>query len=348
MELTLTGERTELPFEAFDGAVRIEPVPGGVPAIVRPLDPLLASDTDHFVGWFAASKEQLDHVAATHGALLFRGFPVSTTEDFSRAIAHYPTNDLTYIGGATPRGQLAPRIYESTTSPQQMYLAMHQEMAYLPSFPRMIAFWSHRSAWAGGETLLADFREMRRRVPQHLLEQIAARGVRYERNFRAPGDDIDPVLGQIHKPWTLAFATDDPAEAERACRSVGLEPIWREDGSLSTAFTAPGFVEHPITGETVWFNHVASQSADHHMFGPVWEQLDAFYGADRPRPYRTTFGDGGAFDPADIDELYRIFESITHSLRWSDGDLLLIDNIMTAHGRNPYEGERDLQVALLG
>ena len=31
----------------------------------------------------------------------------------------------------------------------------------------------------------------------------------------------------------------------------------------------------------------------------------------------------------------------------SDGDLLLVDNFVTGHGRNAYTGVRDVQVALL-
>jgi alpha-ketoglutarate-dependent taurine dioxygenase len=330
-----------------DGVVRIDVHPGGVPALIRPDDPALAGDAEAFIDWFRANKEPLDRLAATHGALKFRGFALATSDHFARAIDHYPTNDLNYIGGATPRGQIAARIYESTAAPKQLDLCLHQEMAYLPKFPRMIAFFSVTSAWAGGETLLADFRELGRRIPRRFWDEVAARGVRYERNFRAPGE-MDPTLGVMHKTWPDTFATHDPAEAERACRSVGLDPVWRDDGSLSTLYTARGFIEHPLTGDTIWFNHIASQMMNRQMLGPFFELFHAHYGDGRPRAYHTTYGDGGAIDPADVENLYVVFECITQSFRWHDGDLLLIDNIMTAHGRNAYEGERDLQVALLG
>ena len=37
----------------------------------------------------------------------------------------------------------------------------------------------------------------------------------------------------------------------------------------------------------------------------------------------------------------------TIAVPWQNGDILMIDNILTFHGRNPYTGHRDVQVALL-
>jgi len=330
-----------------DDRIRIDIHPGGVPAFIRPRDERLGRDLDVFVAWFAARKEDLDRLAAVHGALLFRGFPLRDTAAFQRAVDHYPTNDINYMGGVAPRGQLAPRIFESTRAPKAWDLVVHQEMAYLPLFPRMVAFFSRKSAWAGGETVVADFRELERRLPRRLWDAVKTRGVRYERNFRAPGP-AEPWREILHKTWPAAFETEDPQAAEAACRSVGLEPVWCADGSLSTYYTAPGFIKHPLTGETVWFNQIASQVMNKRTLGAQWEAYHAHYGETLTGPFRPTYGDGGPIATEDMNELYIVLDSLIQAFRWEDGDLMLIDNIVTAHGRNPYEGERDLQVALLG
>lgn len=330
-----------------EGQVRIDVHPGGVPAFLYPLDQRLARDVDAFIRWFSAHKADLDHLAARHGALLFRGFPLKGTEDFQRSINHYPTNDMTYIGGVAPRGQIAERVFESTRAPKEWNLVLHQEMAYLPRFPRMIAFFSKKAAWAGGETILADFRDLESRLPRRLWDQVKARGVRYERNFRAP-EDIQPWRAILHKTWMDAFGTDDPTAAEAACRSVGLQPVWQDDGSLSTFYTSPGFMEHPLTGETVWFNHIASQTLNHRTLGRQWAEYRDHYGDHLKGPFNPTYGDGEPFDPEDLEALYLVLDSLIQACRWQEGDLLLVDNILTAHGRSPYEGEREVQVALLG
>ncbi len=329
--------------------VRIDIHPGGVPAIIRARDPRLKSDLDAFVAWFAQNKSVFDRLAVAHGALLFRDFPVRGTEAFGRAIDHYPTNDLNYVGGASQRSGIAGRVMETTNAPKHWPFQMHQEMAYLPRYPRMIAFYCNVAPPAGGETLVADFRLLEHRLPRRFWDEVKTRGVRYARNFRAPGE-IDPVRAKMHNTWTAAFQTEDAASAEAACRGVGLEPRWESDGSLTALFTAPGFTHHSLTGQTVWFNHIASQTQNLRNKGAEqWALYNLHYGAgDKPRPYFTTYGDGGEVDPEDVEDLQLTIEAITQSLRWEQGDILLIDNVLTAHGRAPFDGVRDIQVALLG
>ena len=322
--------------------------PGGLPLIVRPRDPRLATDIDAFVDWFHAGKNHFDRLASVHGALLLRGFPLRETQDFQRAMERYPLNNLGYTAGYVPRRQLAERVFESTQAPRQHALRLHQEMSYLPSFPRMLSFFSRRSASVGGETPLADCRELERRLPRRLWEGVKARGVRYERNYAAPGSQADRTV-YIGKSWTAAFGTEDPAQAEALCRSMGLEPVWRDDGSLSTLYSAPGFVQHPLTGETVWFNQIGPQNLHRRSLGEArWRALVADRPAGSYLHSNATYGDGEDIDEEDLDALFDAFEDLAVTIRWRDGDLMLIDNILTAHGRNPYEGERDVQVALLG
>ena len=328
--------------------VRVDVHPGGTPAIIRARDPRLKQDMDVFAEWFRSNKETFDRLAVVYGALLFRDFPTRETADFARAIDHYPTNDLSYVGGSVKRAQIAGRVMETTSAPKHWPFQMHQEMAYLPRFPRMITFFCNKPALAGGETLVADFRLLEERLPRRFWDEVKARGVRYVRNFRAPVG-MDPRRAAMHNSWVNAFQTEDPAGAEEACRSMGLEPIWESDGSLSAVFIAPGFTQHSLTGETVWFNQIASQTPNLRNMGVEgWGLFNRYYGAGELRPYCTTYGDGGEIAAADVEDLQLTVEAISQSLRWEQGDILLVDNVLTAHGRNPFDGARDIQVALLG
>jgi alpha-ketoglutarate-dependent taurine dioxygenase len=321
--------------------------PGGLPLIIRPRDRRLAEEVDAFVDWFGANKTVFDHLASLHGALFFRGFPLRDTLDFQRAIYHYPSNSLGYTGGTVARSQLAERVFDSTPAPKGYTLRLHQEMSYLPSFPRMISFFSRQSATTGGETPLADCRLLADRLPRRLWDGVKAKGVRYERNYSAAGGLEETRYRS--KSWTAAFDTEDPAQAEAMCRSMSLEPVWREDGSLSTFYSAPGFIRHPLTGETVWFNQIGPQNLHRRSLGEArWRAMVT----DRPPGSHlrsnATYGDGEEIAEEDLDALFDAFEEIAIAIRWQDGDLMLVDNVMTAHGRYPYEGEREVQVALLG
>ncbi|UIF85685.1 TauD/TfdA family dioxygenase [Cupriavidus sp. UYPR2.512] len=48
--------------------------------------------------------------------------------------------------------------------------------------------------------------------------------------------------------------------------------------------------------------------------------------------------------PASADQLC---DQTTYSWPWRDGDVMVLDNLQVWHGRNPYQGTRDVQVALL-
>jgi hypothetical protein len=330
---------------ASDGRVRVDVHPGGMPVIIKAKDPRLAEDLDAFVGWFAARKDLFDQVAAQHGALLFRGMPMKQTADFQRAIAHYPSNDLTYAGGGAPRDQLSERVFEATKARKEYQLILHQEMAYLKNFPRMISFFCQTAPAAGGETTIGDFRRLKDCLPRRLWDNVEAKGVRYLRNFRDPSLPTGALHALMHKTWTAGFNTEDPAEAEATARAMGLEVEWMDDGSLQTSVVLSGFTDHPLTGQRHWFNHIGSQNQNEKVLGPTrWAAVH-----ESKYMYNTVvYGDGTPIDLEDLQAVYDSFDALTVAIPWQAGDMMLIDNIVAAHGRYPFEGERDVQVALLG
>lgn len=318
-----------------------------LPLFIQPEDPALRADTDHVVAWFEANRAALDALLLDHGALVLRGFAFEDTAAFGQFVSCFETPDFGYSAGASPRAQLADRVFEATSAPAEAVLGMHQEMAYLPHYPARIAFYCRMPSVTGGETFLADMRAVTRRIDPRLRDAVEARGVLYTRNFRAPDVSVGhPVLDAFHKTWTDAFSTDDPQRAFADCKGMGLTPAWLDDGSLSVAYRAPGLIDHPQTGERLWFNQIATQTLNRENTGDRFALYEQYY-ANRPRPYCTTYGDGGAIPEALVSSLYPVLSEQTVAFAWSHGDVLLIDNFRTAHGRNAYTGRRDVQVALL-
>ena len=69
------------------------------------------------------------------------------------------------------------------------------------------------------------------------------------------------------------------------------------------------------------------------------------YGEDG-LPFTTRFGNGDAIG-ADIVQLINdVYETHTGRERWQAGDLMLVDNIRTAHARERFSGSRDVLVAM--
>ena len=114
----------------------------------------------------------------------------------------------------------------------------------------------------------------------------------------------------------------------------------------TSIFCAPGFVDHPETGERRWFNQIPSQTVTP-IYMSRYAEYEAHYGDHRPRPYDPRYGDGGRIPVELVIESYRASDACTVAFPWENGAVLMIDNVNTFHGRSPYAGKRDVQVALL-
>lgn len=320
-----------------------------LPLFIEPRSERLRSDLDFAVGWFAEHRPLFDRLLAHYGACFLRGFPIADTAAFNRLVAHYGSTDFGYAAGATPRERIAGRVFEATHAPADYKLKLHQEMAYLPQYPKQLAFYCLRAPESGGETIIGDMRALDARVDPAFRAAVKARGVLYTRNFRAPGSTLgNAALDSFHRPWPEAFSTEDKQSVAAQCEAMGLGHEWLGDGSVSVTYRAPGFVRHPLSGQEIWFNQIATQSITPGNMGADFCGLyHRHYGADRPWSYRTSYGDGTPIDEADVDGLYPLLDEITVAIPWRHGDVMLVDNFFTAHGRNPYSGERAVQVALL-
>ena len=239
-------------------------------------------------------------------------------------------------------------MYEATQVPASVDIKLHQEMAYLNDYPKKLAFYCHVPATSGGETIIGDIRRFTASLDDRFLSDLDARGLTYHRNFRAPdlphGSEDEPKI--YHATLRQGFSSDDHRHVEDECRRLGMEFEWLSDGSLSTRLHKDAFATHPLGGERVYFNHILTQIIDPEWLGPAYERyLDLYDRAGRPRPYHVTYGDGTQISPADYRAVAEGLSTVVVSFPWQRGDVMIVDNVYTAHGRNPYTGPRDVQVA---
>jgi alpha-ketoglutarate-dependent taurine dioxygenase len=285
-------------------------------------------------GWVSDNKDFISSKLLKHGGILFRGFNLGTRVDFDRFLSSYSAQLMNYMEGATPRTELGGKVYTSTEYPSDQSIALHNELTYVTTWPTKIWFFCVTPAEQGGETPIADVRRVYERISERTLQRFQQKGWMLVRNY---GEDLS--LG-----WESAFRTTDRQEVERYCLSANIAYEWKDGHRLKTRQVRPAIARHPMTGEMLWFNHVAFW----HVASLDEEVRLAIESMFEPGdlPYNTYYGDGELIDKEIIAELREAYRQETVTFQWQKGDLLMLDNMLVAHGRNPYKGARRVLVAM--
>lgn len=98
------------------------------------LQPHIQSDLASLVDAIVKNKTWLDSQLEQSGAILFRGFDVSTAADFDAVVKAFDYPELPYVGGAAPRSSVVGRVFTSNESPPDQKIPFHHEMA-------QVCFW---------------------------------------------------------------------------------------------------------------------------------------------------------------------------------------------------------------
>lgn len=280
------------------------------------------------VAWAALHRDELEQKVLQHGALLFRGFQVASIERFNEVIAALSSGALEYMFRASPRTRVGGNIYTSTDYPADQMIFPHNEHSYSPRFPMRLFFYCHIPSETGGETPIGSTRYIQNRIPVEMQTKFREKGILYVRNY---GDGFG-------LPWQTVFQTEDRAEVEQYCASVGIDVEWKENNRLRTQQRGPALVKHPRTGEAVWFNHGTFFHIST-LPSVIRDSLQANFG-DWDLPTNTFYGDGSPIEADVLDALRSIYLDSLIRFRWQQGDVLFIDNLLAVHGREPYGGKR--------
>src|SRR5881409_1050794 len=302
---------------------------------VRPgKPPMLRVDaTDDAPRWAAEHRDALHAAVVEHGSLVVRGLglrDVAETEAVFRGLGSLITEKEAFAA----RRSYSHGVYSSSKWPPNQPMCMHHELSYVLEFPCVMLFACLIAPADGGATPVADSAAVLHALPSQLIERFEREGWLLIRNY---SNEIGASIAE-------AFGADDRRAVESYCRANAIQFQWRPDGALRTWQRRSAVVHHPLTGQRCWFNQVAflNESA---MDPEVREYLVDIYGEDG-LPFNTRFGDGDPIGADVVQLIDEVYEANTTRERWQAGDLMLVDNVRTAHGREPFEGSREVLVAM--
>lgn len=285
--------------------------------------------------WIKENTLAIENSLLKFGGILLRNFNVSSLSEFSSIAKTLCPNLLDYIHRSTPRTKLGGKIYTSTEYPKERSIPLHNENSYSSSWPHKIFFYSAIVASEGGETPIADSRSVYKKIDPFIREKFEQKGILYVRNYTA-GMDLS---------WQEVFQTDSKEEVNQYCMQHEIDFEWRDNKpELTTKQVCQATLQHPISGEKAWFNqahlfHVSSLEENNRL--ALIKEL-----GETNLPRNTFYGDGEPIEIAILDYIRGVYNQEKIKFKWRKGDILILDNILMAHGREPFEGERKVAVAM--
>jgi alpha-ketoglutarate-dependent taurine dioxygenase len=290
---------------------------------------------DDVARWIDANRADLCARAARHGAVLFRGFPVRTAEDFDRFVAAFGLENFAYEDSLSNavRVNRTPRVFTANEAPPSVSIFLHHEMAQTPIYPSKLFFFCEQAAESGGETPLCRsdllWDRLADRRPDFARDCIE-KGLRYSNVM--PGEN-DPDSG-MGRSWQSTLRSNTRDEAEQRLKELGYHWEWLEDGCLRATTPVLPAVLEVSPGRRSFFNQLIAAYRG-------WKD-------SRNDPSKSiTFGDGTPLDRDAVGDAIALADTLTFDIPWQQGDVALVDNFVTMHGRRTFTGTRKVLASLV-
>lgn len=282
----------------------------------------------HLCEWLGANLDKLFADLQDHGAVLLRGFAINEPEEFSQVVEALELENMPYIGGAAVRNKVAgDKILTANEAPPSEPIPFHHEMAQVPNPPAYLVFCCDVPAAEGGETPIILSNEVYRFASAtypDFMARVESLGVRYVRVL--PEED-DPTSA-IGRSWKSTYQTDSRDIAEERMREQGTSWEWLDNGNLKTITAVlPAVKVEARTGKKTFFNAMVAA-----YLGWVDSRND---------PSKAILlGDGSPVDHEAMMGIAGYMERTKVAIPWIKGDVLLVDNYLALHARNPFTPPR--------
>jgi hypothetical protein len=286
------------------------------------------------VDWVTSRRDELLELADQHGAVLFRGFPLTTPEDLDAFIAAFKLRNFPYYESLSNavRVNWTERVFSANEAPPEVTIYFHHEMAQTPIFPAKLFFFCQQPAEEGGATPICR--------SDILLERLAKRCPNFARDCEEKGLQYSNVMPAENDPksgmgrsWQSTLGAKTRADAEARLKSLGYSWEWLPDDCLRATTPVLPAIREVSPGRKTFFNQL----------------IAAFRGWKDTRndPSKAIrFGDGSPLDRDAVQVAIDLAEELAFDVPWQRGDAVLVDNFLVMHGRRTFRGTRKVLASL--
>ena len=288
-----------------------------------------------FFDFIEINCSTIEELTLSHGAVLLRGLPLTTPDDFDSAIQRFYWENFTYEDSLSNAVRVVhtPRVFSANEAPPATTIFLHHEMAQTPLYPSKLFFFCQKAAEHGGSTPICRSDHLWELIQKELPEfsvNCRERGLKYT-NIMPAQADLKSGMGRT---WQSTLSVDSPKEAEVRLNELGYTWEWLKGNELKVTTPVLPAIRKLHDGRYSFFNQL----------------IAAFKGWKDARndPSKSiTFGDGSIINPNDITKISDLADTITFDLQWEDGDLAIIDNFLCMHGRRSFTGTRKVLASLV-
>lgn len=300
------------------------------PQIIR-VNPNIKTTLDA-VQWVKHHRNKLEDLLNESGAILFRGFPIHSAKTFDEFSAAFEYPNFTYqesLSNAV-RINFTERVFTANEAPKHVEIFLHHEMAQTPITPSKLFFFCMTPADNGGSTPLCRsdllYQSIKEQYPS-LAKKFVEKGLKYKTIMPA---ENNAASGQ-GRSWKSTLSVDSKPAAEDKLSELGYSWTWLENGVLEAVTPVLPAVISREDGSQVFFNQLIAA----YMGWPGVKENPAS---------AISYGDGSHISSADLDQIANLSSKFSFDVPWEKGDVALVDNYRTMHGRRPYSGDTKRQV----
>ena len=283
--------------------------------------------------WIKHHRGDIDAALWVDGYVLFRGFGVGGLAGFEDCAAS-ACEALYKHYGDLPLASASENVYFATPYPKHLEIKSHNEASHTHTWPSRQLFYCMQPAVQGGGWTLSDGRKVLQMLPAQMLRRFREKGLVYRRRF----------IRGLDASWQQFFKVGNLHELRDKIAPTGHEIDAPSENDVTVSFRTHAILQLSERGTEAWFNQILLHHPD-----ALPQEVDALLCKHFPRdkfPRTVFFGDGSAIPAEWIKTIDAVLNECSICIQTQINDVLLVNNLLMAHGRRPYTGNRQIRVAL--